>query len=281
MKNFKISHAPFVRSSAEEIILIQSGDMLAQKLHILWHGFNSKEGQLLLAQSGSAGLIRLQTMLYGNVWSQEAAEFLYMRHLLERPSDEEILMAETGAKLWLYNSLMGERKSEEYYGKIQMQGMSYGVKPCQTASEDEQLQWFKEGDIEKVCSYVGSWKGKAAILFLQTAPMEVIIKNLRYRKLKSEEQQLALIERDVSDNSNVLLWYYFSQNSAFLEAQKKIQAYDQNLWQRMLIVNYGWSNEFEKKFGNLKNWQEKLSSNFSILAHCPIDEIMNTLRKIA
>ena len=49
----------------------------------------------------------------------------------------------------------------------------------------------------------------------------------------------------------------------------------------MLFVNYGWHNEFEKKFGNLKNWHEKLSSNFSILAHCPIDEIMNTLRKIA
>lgn len=280
MKNFKISHAPFVRSSAEEIILIQSGDMLAQKLHILWHGFLSKEGQLWLAKSGSAELIRLQTMLYGNIWTREAAEFLYMRHLLKRPSDEEISMTETGVKVWLYNSLMGERKSEEYYGKIQLLGMAYGLIPSQPVSEKEQLQWLEDNDIEKICSYVGPWKGKAAIIFLKTAPLETVVKKLRYYKL-NEDQQLALIEREISDNSNVLLWYYFSQNSAFLEAQKKIQAYDQNLWQRMLIVNYGWSNEFEKKFGNLKNWQEKLSSNFSILAHCPIDEIMNTLRKIA
>lgn len=280
MKNFKISHAPSMRSSVEEVKLIQSGDMLAQKLHILWHGFNSQEGQVLFAQNGSDELISLQTMLYGNTWCKEAAEFLYMRHLLKRPSDKDVSVAETGAKVWLYNSLMGNRKSEEYYGKIQLLGMAYGLVPSQPVSEKEQLQWLKDNNLEKICSYVGPWKGKAAIIFLKTAPMETVVKKLRYYKL-SDEQQLALIEREISNNGNVLLWYYFSRYTASQEAQKKIQAYDQNLWKRMLFVNYGWHNEFEKKFGSLKNWHEKLSSNLTILAHCPVDEIMNTLRQIA
>lgn len=281
MKHFKLSHVPYVKNSAEEINLLQSKDLLAQKLHILWYGFRSTEGQIAFATLGSDEYIRLQNLLYGNIWCDLAAEILYSRNLLQKPTEEDCIIQKQGVCLWLHNSLFAHRGSEENYGKLQMAGMSYGLVPSKIATEEEQLQWLKEDSIEKMYSYKGPWIGKAAIEFLKKAPEVAIIKQLRYRTLKTEAEQLALIDREIDRNSNILLWYYFTQHTACPAAQKKIQAYDQNLWQEMILLNYGWDNEFEKKFGNLQIWREKLLSNISTLAHCPIDDIMEKLRSIA
>lgn len=280
MTTIKISHVPYVKSAVEEVKLLQSNDLLAQKLHILWYGFRTTEGQIVFATLGSDEYIRLQNLLYGNIWCNDAAEILYTRNLLKRPTDEEKLVQKQGVYVWLYNSLFAPRGSEENYGRLQMAGMSYGLIPSKTATEDEQLQWLQENNIEKMYSYKGPWIGKASIEFLKKAPEIAIIKQLRYNLLRTEAEQLALVDREISNESNILLWYYFAQNSAFPAVQKKIQAYDLNLWQCMILVNYGWENEFEKKFGNLHTWRAKLTSNLSSLVYCPIEDMMETLRNI-
>jgi len=270
-----------MRTSAEEVALLQTDNILEQKVYILWYGFHSTEGQILLASSKFDELIRLQTMLYGNIWCPEAEEILLKRSLLPYPPDDENEVLEQGVKTWLKNSLIADRGDEANYGKLQFIGLSYGLKPHIYVTEKEQLSWIEDNNTEKICSYTGCWIGEAAVKFLEKAPDEAIYKKLRYVLLKTEREQMALVEREINRGENSLLWFYFSKNQAFSSVQQRIQLYDTNLWSRMIMVNYGWDSFFEKKFGNLAVWQEKLSANLAKLLYCPIEEIEDKLRSIA
>lgn len=41
----------------------------------------------------------------------------------------------------------------------------------------------------------------------------------------------------------------------------------------MLMVNYGWEWKFEKKFGTLGIWQNKLRANYDKLTECNFEDI--------
>lgn len=276
-----IEKIPFVKTPQQELVLLASSDFSAQRDYVLWYGFKSLQGQIVLAQSENRGLILLQDYLYHSWWHKDAKEVLYQRSILVRPDPQkEAFDCETAFKGWLTTAWLGDRSDEKIWGKKQDLWLGYGVKMKPIVSEEEQLDWFASGNSEKIYTYCGLWKGKAAVKFLLDGP-EVAVFRYLHDRLLNEEQQCALIERDIRSGENSLIWYYFHTWRACPKAQKLIQKYDQALWRHVIMVNYGWDWQFEHKFGCLKNWQEKLDAEFPLLAHCPIEDIPQVLADIA
>lgn len=280
MSTQKLIHVPYVKTQAEEVSLLETGSFSAQRQYILWYGFQSRQGQIMFADSGFSELIRMQNLFYGQWWFSEARQILCRRGLLSPLSEEDEQQQKRAFKNWLYNCLHAPRDNEAAYGRMQLYGMAGDEIVISAVGEEEQLRWLDEKNIEKISSYTGRWKGKAAVRFLQEAPEESVFFQLHYRLLKRPEEQYALAQRDISNGENNLIWFYFSSYRAFPEVQALLRDYDANLWNRMVMVNYGWDFEFERKFGSLKAWQEKLSENYSLLAHCPIENIRQVLHGI-
>lgn len=269
-----------MKSQAEEFELLASENFQAQRQYVLWYGFQSKSALQMLAQCGPTELVRLQHRFYASRWHDGAMRELYRRGLASPPTEEDERRQRRAFENWLYVCRNFSRGNEKEYGRMQLLSMAFGAVFGPVVSEEEQLRWFEEGNLEKIVSYGGLWKGKAAVRFWSEGPEEALYYQLHYRLLKREEDQLALAQRDIRNGENNLIWFYFSSYRAFPSVQKLLQEYDQNLWRRMLIINYGWEYEFERKFGSLQNWQEKLDACFPMLAHCPIEDIRQALHRI-
>lgn len=148
------------------------------------------------------------------------------------------------------------------------------------ADERQQLKWIKSKDWNKVASYGHIWKGKAAVEFLKKAP-EGLVKEYLFYSILNEEQQIALIKRDIKNRRRDLIYEYFHFYFASPKAQKLIQQYDRELWKEVIMQNYGWLYEYERKFGCLTNWQRKIRENIEMLADTPAEKITEALNRIS
>lgn len=276
----RLERVPFRKNEAQELELLMSQDTDAQRQYVLWYGFQSLRGQMSLAQGNNRKLILLQDYIYPQWWHNEARDVLRQRGFLPPPDPDDEQKQWEAYCNWLSYCRFGDRNQEPGYGQIQMVLLAHDVRLMPIIGEDEQMQWFIEKNEEKIRTYGGRWKGKAAVRFFLEGAEEVVYRYLQYRLIKNKEEQCALIQRDINHDNNGLIWFYFNSYRAFPEAQKMIQAYDQNLWRRVIQVNYGWDFHYEQKFGCLKNWQEKLDANFPLLAHCPVEQIRDALDSI-
>lgn len=146
---------------------------------------------------------------------------------------------------------------------------------------DEKIQhsWFDNANWDALRAYKGIFYKSVSYRLISEAPADIVKNYLFYYAPISEAQQIALIKRDICCQT-YLSRDYFEAFRACEAAQKLIRDYDLKLWQRAVIVNYGWEWEFEKKFGSLSKWQQKLKANLDNLATCEFDEIWNVLRAI-
>ena len=275
MKKKKI----FARDADGEASLLNHGSIFRKRDYILWHGIKSEAGQKLLAESANSYLIWLQTYIYGDIWDAKVRKILCEKGFLkkERPNDIKIYRkALTG---WLNASLYGDRENEKSYGCSQSFWMNYEGKMPKSATEKEQLSWFDDKKYGTIISYPYVFVGKAFDRFILEAPEEALYRFLHYNLLEDDKQVL-LVQREMKNHANGLLWFYFHMNRACAEAQELIQAYDNKLWKEMILLNYGWDNKFERKFGCLKAWREKLEDSWPLLSECPIAEIPGKLEKI-
>jgi len=145
--------------------------------------------------------------------------------------------------------------------------------------EKIQLSWFDDFNWNALRSYKERLYKSASYALICEAPDDIVKNYLYYCAPISEAQQIALIKRDIREQTH-LSRDYFSIFRACEATQKLIKDYDAQLWQRAIVVNYGWEWEFEKKFGSLSNWQQKLTANCEKLTTCEFDEIWNILRAI-
>ncbi len=145
--------------------------------------------------------------------------------------------------------------------------------------EKIQLSWFDNSDWNALRSYKGRFYKSASYALICEAPEDIVKNYLYYCAPISDGQQIALIKRDIR-NQTYLSWEYFKAFRACETAQRLIRDYDSQLWQRVVIVNYGWEWEFEKKFGSLHNWQQKLQAHYDKLTTCEFEDIWNILRAI-
>ena len=150
-----------------------------------------------------------------------------------------------------------------------------------TPIEDEkiQLSWFDNSDWDALRAYKGKLYKSASYALICEAPEDIVKRYLYYCAPISDEMQIALVKRDIYNETN-LSRDYFQAFHACEAAQKLIKDYDSNLWQRVIVVNYGWEWEFEKKHGSLRAWQEKLQANYDKLTTCEFEEIWSILRAI-
>ncbi len=276
----KINRVPFVKTEQEELALLQSHDSGAKREYILWHGFQHDASRKALALGPSTDLIRLQDYLYRSLWNAEAREILYSRFLLTRPSSDTEPQLSDFEK-WLSFCFHGDSGNEPEYGKIQQLLMSAIIEFPPIVEESEQLIWFENNLWGKIRDYTGRWKGKAVERFFLEAPEECVWRYLRYRLLKTEEEQYFLVKRDMQNNENALIWNYFHCYRAFPRIQEMIRKYDPALFRHVLLVNYGSEPEFYQKFSCEANWRRKLEENADSLSHYPIEGIQQELAKIA
>lgn len=275
-----LTEIPGIKTVLGEVKLLVGGSLQDKRQYILWHGIKWPFSQRILADDDNKYLIWLQTYIHGNIWHSDAAEILYRRKLLKRPTDEDDVAAEQAFKGWLSTSLIKDRTSEADYGRQQSWWLCYSARRPSPVSEEKQLEWLRMNDTTNIMSYPYAWRGQAEIQFLTSAPEDAVYRYLRYNSL-GEEAQCALVSREINSHQNNLLWYYFHVFKACLQAQQLIQDYDEALWREMIPVNYGWDYKYEQKFGCLAAWQSKLSDSWPLLAHCPIEEIGRALDSIA
>lgn len=276
----KTTKLPLLKDAFGEVKLLSCGHPEDKREYVLWYGFKTSQAQQMLARNPDEYLIALQSYIYGNIWEKSAAEILSDKNLLPRPTPEDDFAAGQALKGWLGASLFGDRDNEKDYGCRQSFWMCYSADRSEPVSEAQQLEWLRQGDKAKIMAYPYVWEGRAEIEFLTSAPEDAVYRYLHYNRLPDDEAQCALVQRDIRNNSNGLLWYYFHSCKACPEAQRLIQSYDSALWREMILVNYGWDYKYEKKFSNLANWRSKLSDSWPLLAHCPIEEIPTALDKI-
>ena len=145
--------------------------------------------------------------------------------------------------------------------------------------EKIQLSWFDNSDWDALRAYKGKFYKSASYALICEAPEDIVKNYLYYYAPISEGEQIALIKRDIR-NQTYLSREYFMAFRACETAQKLIRDYDSKLWQRVVIVNYGWDWEFERKFGSLAKWHQKLSNHLHELNTCEFEEIWSILRAI-
>lgn len=262
-----------LKTPKEEKLLVESNSFEEIFSYILWYGIKSKEAQQSLISSGNNELIELQTFLHPNIWCKEIRNEIFH----DEKDDENSLLVIKG---WLHSCIMGSRETEIIYGSRIDRWLSYGVKKTFEASEEEQLSWFKNNDLDKVANYDGAFKGAAFNLFLLNAPIKNVVKHLKYRILTSEEEQLYLIRREMKNSENMLLWYYFTKYKAYPKAQELIKSYDSHLWPYVIMQNYGWEHKYEKKWGCLANWQQILAKNLDLVSKVPFEQLSTVLYEI-
>lgn len=151
--------------------------------------------------------------------------------------------------------------------------------PIPIPDEKVQLSWFDNSDWDSVRSYDGRWYKSASLRLIKEAPEDVVKKYVVFCAPLDEVKQVALVQRDICNRTH-LAGEYFRYYRACKAAQKLIKDYDVELWHRVLVVNYGWEWEFEKKFGTLGIWQQKLKSHFDELTACKFDDVLTILRAI-
>lgn len=147
---------------------------------------------------------------------------------------------------------------------------------------DEEIQhsWFDKADWDAVRAYKGIFYKSVSYRLICEAPEDIVKVYLNYAIPITEQQQIALILRDIR-NQTFLSRNYFGVFRACKTAQKLIRDYDSFLWRQAIMVNYGWEWEFEQKFGSLANWQKKLKENYNKLTTCNFEELSNILHTIA
>ncbi len=151
--------------------------------------------------------------------------------------------------------------------------------PIPIPPEEVQLAWFDNEDWDVVRAYHGRWYKSASLRLIREAPEDIVKFYVFYCSPLDEEKQIALAQRDI-DNKSHLAGEYFAYYRACPQAQKLIKEYDAELWHRVLMVNYGWEWEFEKKHGTLAIWQQKLKENYDRLTTCRFEDVEKILRSI-
>ena len=158
--------------------------------------------------------------------------------------------------------------------------------PILIPDEEVQLSWFDNQNWDVIRAYHGRWYKSASLRIIKEAPDDIVKFYVFYCAPLDEAKQTALIERDVCQSTH-LAEEYFTYYHACLAARCLIHKaaqgkneYFVRLWQRVLMVCYGWEWEFEKKFLNLSIWQQKLKAHYDELTYCKFEEVEIILHSI-
>ena len=260
------THSQYMKSAAEEIDLLQRGNVEEIRNHFYVYSLNSPEAQRLLVETDNKELILLHHEFHPVAWHKDIRRLLEEKGYIPPQDDSPEYTARMHKvfRTWMAVNLYYSNKSfpNVVMGALSDQLLASGdtdIPP--RLSEEYELRLLDSGNWEKIRRYgrVHHWRPRARLKFIKLGNIRALFLYLQYFKFYGDEEETALIELGCSP----LTWLYTSYYHIGKAARNLIKASgNPYIWKQVVLLEYMYEQPYIKKFGSIRNWEKQLSKSF-------------------